>query len=57
MSCVGKGEYSQNSKRAEVVTSHYAGSGSASAWTVNTSGETTREIPGLNLVTVLAQSC
>jgi RHS repeat-associated protein len=31
-------------KRAETVVSHYAGPGSAPAWTVNTSGETTRNI-------------
>ncbi len=35
-------------KRASDVTSHYAGPGSSPAWTVNTSGETTRNILGLN---------
>jgi RHS repeat-associated protein len=34
-------------KRAEVITSHYAGAGSAPAWTVNAAGETTRDIPGI----------
>jgi RHS repeat-associated protein len=47
MSCVGKGEYSQNSKRTEIITNHYAGPGNSPAWTVNTAGEYTRNIAGL----------
>jgi RHS repeat-associated protein len=35
-------------KRAETVTNHYAGPGSAPAWTVNTAGEATRNISGLS---------
>jgi RHS repeat-associated protein len=35
-------------KRNETVTNHYAGPGDTPAWTSNLSGETTREIPGIN---------
>jgi RHS repeat-associated protein len=34
-------------KKVSAVTNHYAGSGSAPAWTVNTSGEWTRDISGI----------
>ena len=34
-------------KKASDVTNHYAGPGSSPAWTANTSGETTRNIPGI----------
>jgi RHS repeat-associated protein len=35
-------------KKVSDVTSHYAGPGNSPAWTVNTSGEWTRNIPGIN---------
>jgi RHS repeat-associated protein len=35
-------------KRAETITNHYAGPGSAPAWTVNTAGEFTRNIAGIS---------
>jgi RHS repeat-associated protein len=35
-------------KRTETVTNHYAGPGSTPAWTVNTAGETTRNISGIS---------
>jgi RHS repeat-associated protein len=35
-------------KRTGVVTSHYAGPGQSPAWTVNTAGEWTRNIPGID---------
>jgi RHS repeat-associated protein len=35
-------------KRAEDTIQHYAGPGNTPTWTENTSGETTRNIPGIN---------
>jgi RHS repeat-associated protein len=35
-------------KRTSDTISHYAGPGDSPAWTTNTSGETTRNIPGIN---------
>jgi RHS repeat-associated protein len=35
-------------KKVATTTLHYAGSGSTPAWTENTSGETSRDIPGLD---------
>jgi RHS repeat-associated protein len=43
-------------KRAETVTNHYAGPGDTPAWTSNTSGETTREIPGITGALTATQS-
>jgi RHS repeat-associated protein len=41
-------ETAASGKRNETVINHYAGPGATPAWTSNLSGETTREIPGIN---------
>jgi RHS repeat-associated protein len=43
-------------KRAETITNHYAGPGNTPAWTSNTAGETTREIPGITGTLTATQS-
>ena len=43
-------------KTAADMTYHYAGPGDAPAWTSNTAGETTRNIPGVNGSLVATQS-
>jgi RHS repeat-associated protein len=41
-------ETSATGKKVSETTLHYASSGSAPAWTENTAGETSRNIPGIN---------
>jgi RHS repeat-associated protein len=43
-------------KRAETTANHYAGPGDAPAWTSNTSGETTRDVPSITGTLTATQS-
>lgn len=49
-------EIVQTGKKTSDVINHYAGPGDSPAWTSNTAGETTRNIPGINGTLAATQS-